>query len=761
MGAALALAGPAAAGTRVAVDATVAEDLRTVHGTLRVESDAPLSLVDPLAALPIPEVDEVMHATFPGAVDRGAMRWSPVDEHTWAFTTTLPRRYGDIGSTRAFGLMGNGGWYPQPLGPEGLPLADWDVRVRLPTGTAGSLGDVTGTGSLAWRGRGERASLAVVRHGRVTALEAGGARVDLLTRGRPRPALVRAIRGQLPGVVPEVGPGHGVVVEAPLRRRLVRPGVRAAYLSDRAWRLSPGFARFHHVAGMRAVASALLDLPDPFARDLAAASIIARYGEEVRGTSAASALRWVAWIPIFDRMLEGEHTPFITEILEEPIPGDPLADDLVEVLDPHWPASAVVAQVEDAWGPEAARAFGRSLEAGQDLDIAALAAGIDAAWLRSLRQPLPVQDYRLAVERAPTPRVLVTREAPPEAPAEVVTLEVDGVPRRWRAGPGPDTWIHEGLPGSVVVDPEGHVAQTSTALDAWPTRYTPVVAAWFSRVDLRQLYFDGFAQVSMRRRGDTRWSARARIYADEQTLVGGEVGATRQLGRELDGLRRAHQLDAWVSPSALSTRYAPVDGGRLALGAGASWAWDTRVATFFPLRGHRLELGVDGGLTPGSDASWRAARAASLVMGSPHPRVALSFEGLGGLAEGTVTHRLMDLGGLDGMRSLPPATVIGDARAIGRFEARWAALHDASLPAVVLWLDHLYLGVGAEAGVARVEGAPVGAVGVDAGVGWQVALLGANPSYARLRVGWPAWLDGVDPAEAKGPQVVLETEKLF
>lgn len=755
----------ARAETNVSIVAVVAPDLRTVSGTLTVSSDLPFTLIDPLAALPDPDTDELVQATFPGAVSHGSVQQSLLAPGQWAFTATLPHRYGDIGAIRHFGLFANGGWYPQPMVDGHMPETTWDVVVTLPDGAAGSIGDVAGSGTLHWSGEGERASLAALPNGVVTAVDAGGVHLDLLTRGRPRHVLTTFLTGQLPGVVPDSGPRHAVVIETPLRRRLVQPGVRATYISDRAWRLTPGFRRFHDVAVMHGVASALLDLPDPFARDIAAASITVRYAESVKGSTAEDTLKWVAWIPIVDKMLHGRHTPFITEILEEPLPGDLLHDDLVEVLDPHWPGQAVLAQVDDRYGAGTGARLGRELEGGLSLDAATANLGIDTPWVDSLRSAMPIQDYVLNVVRS-TGTITVRRNAPADAPAEVVVVVVDGARVPWLAGPGPDTLE---MPGggvrpplsSVAIDPDRHVAQTSTARDTWPARFTPVLAAWFSRVDLRKFYFEGFVQVALRRQYDTHFLWKLRAFADEQTLVGGELAYVGMFGPEVDGLRREHQVGVWVSPAVLSARYAPTGGDVGVVGAGVDYTWDNSVARYFPLRGHHLTLGVDAGLAPASGDQWEAVRASALIYLSPHPRLSLPVELLAGGAGGTVEHRLIDLGGLDGMRSLPPGEVIGNGRLITRIEARWAAVHNAAIPLLLLWGNELSISAGVEAGSAWIDGKVVAALGATAGVGWQLSLLGANPSYARVRLGYPLWADGISIATPRVPQVVLEAENYF
>ncbi len=128
----LALIAPPAAGLEIAIEAAVAEDLRSISGTLRVSE--PLELADPLALLPPAPDDRSTFRTWPGRPERGVITWEAAGEGTWRFTTTLPRRYGGLGVLPHRGLWANGAWYPQPLVGGEVPVADWVVSVELPEG---------------------------------------------------------------------------------------------------------------------------------------------------------------------------------------------------------------------------------------------------------------------------------------------------------------------------------------------------------------------------------------------------------------------------------------------------------------------------------------------------------------------------------------------------------------------------------------------------------------------------------------------------
>lgn len=745
LGLVLALAGgPAAAATRISIEATVSPEMNAVSGIMHIDTDLPLTLVDPLAAVPEPPDDRFSMQTYPGAPEQGMVRWTRLDDYTVSFYAILPRRFGDLGANDRFGLFANGGWYPQPLSEDGMPEAQWRVEITVPEGSVGVVGDQVGTGTLHWTAIGDRASLAVVPDAEVTPLSVGiDDDVVLVTRGKPREVLVRELTEQLAIASVEGAPWHGVVVEAPLRRRLARPGRSMAYVSDRAFRVSPGFERFHRVGVTRGVMEGLIDHPDPFARSVTAAGLSLRHARTIAGADARSLLQWLSWIPTVDAILHSRTMPFYAEVLEDAHPGDPVQDDLVEMFDLHAPGTAVALQLDDRYGPGTSWVIAEGVLLGLTLDRSAVIAGVSPSWLESWRAPYPEQDYVLTVQRDP-PLVVVRREAPGLAPAEALVVVIDGARTVRVAGPGPDevVLLPPARPSRVSVDPEGHTSQLSRVGDAWPPRYHVSLAAAITAIDLSDKVLYGWAAAFVRRTGDTRNLVEGRIWTNDRSWVGLNLGYARKAGPLITGLSRRHRIRLTVNGSLLSERFASVDDGRFALGTGLGWSWTNQSWSAFPQRGQAFAVGTSAAFVPGSDQRYAGVSAGWTGLASPHPRHAFALNLEGSLAGGNMTHRLPGLGEL---RSVPVAEVSGNTRqGVARVEYRVAPLRNASVPMLLGFGTELQLSVGAELGSGYADGEWRHVAGLTAGVTGVGDVFGFERRAIGVTVGYPVWTRGFD-----------------
>lgn len=737
-----------------------------ILGVMEVHGADRARLVDPLALLPDPTDDLQAQRTWPGAPSHGLVHFEALGEGRWRFYTVLPERFGAVGRTR-HGLFANGAWYPQLVAEDGLPTTDWEVELRLPEGHTGALGSHAGGGTLRWTGRGERVALAVIPDGRLTLLHPEGHLGPppwLLTRRRPSKVVVRELEAILAQEVGRSSLSGGVVV-APLRRRLVRPGPELAFLSNRAFRVTPGTRRFHRVAVARGIYESRTAHPSPGMRSLQGALEAQRYARGLSGTDAEGLLRWGAWMPSVDRLLNDRTMPFAGEVLEATLPWDPVQDDLVEVLDPHVPGTAVAAWIQDLHGPIATDVFARALLEGASLDRAVELAEIDPDLLEGLTQPWPEQDYTLELDLDP-PQIRVERHAPEDAPPEVVVVRVDGQSVALPMGPGPD---HRYLPiperpHRVVLDPDQHVQQTTRLGDSWPRPWTLTATAGVTGADLSEGYLFVDAAAWLRRRHDTRNTLWGTLYTSQSHWVVAGLGYSRKFGPLLDGLRRAHTASVWVSPGLMSGRYSSVEAGQISLAGGASWSWDTRVHRDFPLRGHRLGLSGDGGLVPGSDLSWWAVHASATGVTSPHhTRHAFAGRASASLAQGDVDHELLSLGGLASLRSQPAGGLIGTRRLVAASEYRWVPIRHASVPILgLLWATELQLTAGAEAAVVWRDGEPIGAGGVTTGIAAAGDWFGFESAMVGVTAGWPVWAPHSDTEDDwKRPQLYLRWAQAY
>lgn len=708
---------------------------RLTHGGLEAAT-----WVDPQAAWPAPTRDLDAARTWPGRARPGRVTWTEAPDGSLSFETTLPRRYGDLGSTRA-GAFANGAWYPQPLVEGRLPSPTWEVRLRAPD----ALGVIVGGQDEV---PAERVAVALVPRGTWTPI----GEAWLLTRGRPRRALVRGLE-QIEGTIsPDGLPLRGAIVEAPLRRRLVRAGPGLVYVSDRAFRLSPGLQGLHLRPVARGVAEAWVPLPGDFEREVAAASLVLDRSAQIGGVEARRALRPAAWLPMVDAMLHDRRLPFVGELLGDAWPGDPLEDDLVEHWMPATPGAAVVAQAWDAYGLGPARSLWRPLVAGVETERA----GVPSAFVDARRAPMPSQDYRIEVH---PDTIAVHRDVENAAPAEPIVLRVDGVDHvlQGSSGPGLARFAPPDPPRRVALDPERHLQQRERAGDTWPGARTWLGTGYLSTVNLDEGWFAGSASVITRPKDNTRREAGATVYTSRDTRIGLNLGLVAKLGQPIDGLSRAHRLRLGLEPAWLDPSFAPAPAP-LALGLTASWRWDTRVDLIFPVRGRATVAYASAGFLPGTDARWRSMEASWTGLHAPHPRWVLAGRVTGGIGAGEIAQRLPSLGGPSGLRSVPANAAVGEAVATAAGELRWAPVRGASLPLGALWATELHLAVGAEAGVLRAAGEDVWATGLTTGVVTVGEWLGVTPAAAGITVGWPLRAEGV---EASGPTAYLRWGQAF
>lgn len=740
----------AAAPARFVLDASVDADLRTVRGTLTYEACA-CAFVDPLASLPAPDDDRTSIRTFPHGPSTGAVTFDvlPALPDTLRFVARLPERFGEVGSVDGWGLRGLGGWYPQPVDGAGVPVAgEWQVSVRL----AGApdtvvLNDVVSEGSARWAGETDRVALAVVPDAVVTALEVDGRRITLVERRRPERYVHRWIT--------ELGAGWTlpardlVVVEGMDLRRLVHAGSGVVFLSDRAFRLERLVARYHAAPVRTAMVTASVPRAAGWERTLVAEALVA----DLPVPSVQKLLGWLSWNPVIDAVLHDGTLPYYPEVFDEAFP-DP--EDLLDRIGGRIPARAAARQLVDGVGPDVLRGLVEGLLAGEELDVAAAAVpeAIRAGWSRAYPAE---QNYRVVV--APRQPPTVVRDAPAGAPAEVVVVKVDGeaLPP-WTAGPGPDALVLDGKPRTVSVDAAGHTLQSDRVDDRWPARWSVIFSGGVYDISPTQHNFALDGLIALRRHGDTRNLFLGGLSHDSQDIVGLWLQYVRYVGPLLDRQLRQHRLVVSGGPSLLDPAFRPTTSGAVAIGAGASYAWDTRQGDV-AMSGHRLSLGVGGGFIPGSPEVWASAGLAGVKLLALSDRSVVALRGRAGWASGDVEHRLLALGGADQLRSVVDHEAVGNERLLANVELRQAVFRYASIPLPLAWLEEIQLSPGIEGGVLwRDGGERYAGIGATLGARTIIDALGARPVLAGVSVAVPLWEDGFTRG---GPQVYFDFTQSF
>jgi hypothetical protein len=746
-----------ASAASIRVTALVDVDLATIRGTLDL-ADCACSLVDPLSFLPVPADDRTRLRTFPREDDRGAVTWAEVPGAPGRvrFEARLPARYGDVGQLSGRGLWADGGWYPLPVDAAGHPVtARWTVEVGLPADVVGVLNGQVGVHNVRWRGYADRAALAVIAHGRVSEMRAGGGKLRFVEAGHGAKRLHERVAAlaDAGGWPLRSAPDLTLVEDLDLLHlATAAPGM--VYLSTRAFRLSAGLVPYHGPAVRRAMVEASVPRGVGWERSFVGGAL-------TRGLPVPDmreALGFLAWNPLVDALLYDGTLPYYDAIFDEPFDTHP---GLFELAWARFPAPAAARQLDDLRGKGSAVALSRLLLEGLPLERAADTLGIlteiVAAWLG----PYPTgQDYRVDVHDG---QVELVREAPADAPAEVVTLTVDGVPAPpWIAGPGPDRLplanaTTGDAPRHVRVDPGGHTRQADLVDDRWPPRWTATFAGHLSNLSPTQQTFDLVGDLAFRRENDTRGLLLVTADHHPQDLVGASVGYARFFGPLLDRRLRPHRVTTGVGASLLDPGFGATVRGAVALDASLAYSWDTRVGDV-PLRGHRYSAALGIGMVPGAVDVWASALASAVQLVPIDTRQVLALRIGGGWATGDVAHRLLPLGGGDAVHGVPVDAVLGNERIVGNVEYRAALFRNASVPLPMLWLTEVELSPGLEAGAAWRGEDRYAAVSATLGVHTLTDAFGARPVLAGATVAWPVWTTGF---VADTPQFYVDFAQSF
>lgn len=761
------------------IRATVTADYRMVSGTISpVTAPFAPSLLESLL---VPADDLRSLRTFPGAPNVGSEAVA-CKEGLCTYAVEIPRRLGDVGAVPHVAFRANGGWYPNI---DGLSHV-WDVQVSLPDGAVGVLNGVVGIGSVTWAGTADRLSLAVFQPKTPVVVESvAGGRVSFVGRSAVRKVTRDAVRALVETDWPYTFPPDITVVESNDRHRLATSGQGVVYLSDRAFRVSPGLGRYHDATVRRALYAAAPPFATTWDREFAGTALtLGRRDPRVKGL-----VGWAAWNPVIDQLLHDGTLPFYNDVFDEAFPvatdallnqrgwRDPRAaalqlDDLVgegtaakvvrlamgeppeggvaNLAAAPWPPTPLPPDV----GPDVVvgeidlRSF-RALPLDESPVLrAAWDFGVDRAVLAGWVSPAKIApDYSVVADGTGA----TVRRSGAEGVAEPVVVEVDGTRAPWvPQEPNAELTLPEGTK-QVVVDPDAHLNDAGRSNNRLPAKWNVIATGWFDDLSATAGTFSLWADLVFRPADDNRNLYLIGLEHGAQDIVSTYLGYVRYLGNPVTRSTREHRLLFTAGPALLDPAFRPTDDGAVALGGNIGYTWDTRPFAKVQIHGHRVSVATGGGVVPGSDERWASAGATYVQLLPAHPRHVFATRLRAAWASGDVEHRLLTLGGSDSLRSIPSPVWVGNQRLTGQLEYRAAVLRDVSLPIGFGWLSEVVVVPGVEAGVVWRDGEPrpAAATGVTAGVYLLFDALGARPTLFGVSAGMPLAVTTIPMNEAQ------------
>jgi len=530
------------------------------------------------------------------------------------------------------------------------------------------------------------------------------------------------------------------------------------YVSDRAFRLTPGFRTVHRRAIVRGVVEAEIEA-SPLLASTAAAILADTYEEEQRQSVAEGLLRFGRWNPVVYSLLHSGTMAFYSDTIGRIHPSDPLSDGLMERLAPSTPGTVVAAQVRHRFGDQGALALAHDIikneasatESGQS-ELMEVVFDWDTEY--------PDQDFQVIGDRRRN-EVTISRVAPASAPKESLTIRLGKEERQWLTTTGSDelTIPLDGKP--IRIDPQGITKQKSRANDIWPRPFSLTTAAAIYTVNLRRAYAEAFAAAWLRQAHNSRHIGSISLATDRENQVSSTIGYAHQFGESITGTARSHRVGLSVRSALLNPNFAEVSDQRVTAESYLSWRWSTRDDDIFPRRGHAVRVNGGGGLSPGTDVRWWSLGSAASKLLSPHPHHAFAVRASVAMAQSDLEHRLLDLGGPSALRSLPTAMWLVNTRAVGMVEYRHAVFRDLSVPLLLAWGSEVQLTTGFECGAGRQENTPMEACGVTAGLAGVGDGLGGIEQLVGLTAGWPVWTHAIEADQSWVPEIYLRLWQEF
>ena len=714
-------------------------------------------------------------------------------ELSLVFTTSIPTKYGTFGRYRRV-LTSSGGWHPLPvaLGADGvwqedvLPApADWEIRLAVPSDVGLVLGegilppasDSTGAtgGGAGWVTNRTHRTVAPdafvpnsgprlevveeVETARVVRYSDSGKRfVGLSTRsrfhqrnvpledgstltfvgrplGRAQTRWLRRAAEAARTTLDELGvdtEDRGILlVEAPLRRKLVELGDGVLYVSDRFFEAEILFWRYHDIHLARAILATWLEPA------IARKELPAQHDLTLDGTSWALIedylqVRWrnhtnlrrllqrFSFFPQVETLLETPAFPFADQIFDNPWIVDPLRADMRRFNRPLRSGRALFVRLGDRTGPGTLRqTVLRYLRTGpEDLPdpefLTALANASDKpvhAFADAWRGAVPRVDFQLLdVQRGKTDdgfhttTITVRRRALEGAPPDEVVeirLKPHALARKghvWLRWEGRDelaTWEVQTQKrmGVVEVDPRGRLLEMDEhglSLKQDNRRPVPMRVSGFgyAGLSITGQGFDAYGLLNIRPRYNARHQVNLRAFSNEQSVGGGGLTYAHYFGPPRWGLSLRHRLVFTADVTWLNQRFRETDAPIL-VDFSAGYVFESRSNSFMPSKGGRFSITALWGrdfalkndsMRPIEDSGFVGVDVQVIRLLKLHPFHVLALRAKAGILLGNVEHSRFTVGGNRDLRGIPESHLLTPARVAGTLEWRHFFFKDGDLP---------------------------------------------------------------------------------
>jgi hypothetical protein len=520
-----------------------------------------------------------------------------------------------------------------------------------------------------------------------------------------------------------------VIVEAPLRRKLVEWGDGVILLSDRFLEVERPFWRFMDVHLARALlADGIEDALErtetprrlPLTLDGISWALVPRYLERRwrRSVNLRKLLEQFDFIPQVDDLLQTPVYPFADQIFDNPHIVDPLRADVRRFNRPLRSGRVLFLRLQDHIGDQSLeQAVLAHLQTPGEGDLYSLLTA------RSGVRVEPIADAWLG----PIPRAnlsldpLVRRRTEDGSYETTVTLRRDRLegdgdahpteillkgPRKrritlvWDGKGDVATWtvVTDHPIRTALLDPRGRVLEIDR--DALAIKYdnrrprTIDVTAWgyVLGAAVTGTTIVAKAGVNFRPQRDLRHRFSTEVFHDERARVGGSLAYTRYFGKPRIGAYRRHRLIGAFDFSWLETTFVATNAPLLAE-ARMTYRYDDRRWSFKPTKGGFVQASVfvgkdftlknDGARSIG-ESGYVGFDVSGSYLFRLHPWHILGFRARYGAILGNVQHSLFSLGGQGNVRGLPADWVVGGVRTMVTVEWRHTFIRD--LDVYIPWL---------------------------------------------------------------------------